>query len=386
MIRTALVHDNFAQMGGAERVAEVLGGLLPGADIFTTLAVRERLSVGLRAATIQTTWMQRLPALQRLYRHYFLLYPFAIESIDLRQYDLIVTSCFGYAKGVRTRPGALHICYCHNPMRWVWRYDDYAARERFNSFNRVILPRLLSRLKQWDIRAGQRPDFFIANSELVAGRIRRFYGRECIVIPPPIDTSRFRLISRDEDHYLVLSRLVPYKRIDLAIQACNRLGRRLIVIGDGPDRRRLESLAGPTVTFMGRQPDDIVEEYAGTCRALLFPGEEDFGLAPLELNAAGRPVICYRGGGTLETVIEGVTGVFFNEPEVLSMSSAILDFELASWNRDAMRRHAEKFDVSVFARRFTSFVSSLAPGFENPSSLPVDGGCPSVALGTGESR
>lgn len=361
MSRVALVHDNFAQMGGAEKVAETLYRLLPEADLYSTLAVRERLSAELQRAEIRTTWMQRLPRLQNYYRHYFLLYPFAIESLDLSSYDIIVSSCFGYAKGVRRRADALHVCYCHTPARWVWRYEDYAAREQFSSLKRAVLPTLLGGLKQWDLRAARRPDYFIANSRVVAQRIEDAYRREAVVIPPPIDVNRFQPSAEQEDYYLVLSRLTAYKRLDLAVEACTRLRRRLVVIGDGPDRRRLENMAGPTVTFMGRQPDAVVERYVTRCQALLFPGEEDFGMVPLEVNAGGRPVIAYRGGGAIETVVEGETGLFFEEPTVTSLAAAIWEFEGCSWNQQTLRRHAEQFDEAVFARRFASFLGQVMP-------------------------
>lgn len=377
MSRIALVHDNFAQMGGAEKVAESLYKILPEADLHSTLAAREKLSSVLRQADIRTTWMQNLPSVGRYYRHYFMLYPFAVEGMDLSSYDLIVSSCFGYAKGVKRNPNAVHVSYCHTPMRWVWRYEDYAARERFDGVKRLVLPALLAGLKQWDIRAARRPDYFIANSNVVAQRIKEIYQRDAIVIPPPIDVNRFKPGNEQQDYYLVLSRLVAYKRIDLAIEACNKLKRNLVIIGDGPDRKRLESLAGPTVMLMGRQPDDVVEKMVSRCRALLFPGEEDFGMVPLEVNAAGRPVIAYRGGGAVETVIEGETGVFFDLPTGQSLAGAIQEFESYSWDQTTLRRHAEKYDHQVFAARFLGFLNSVVPG-----ALPIKGrgSLPATAL------
>lgn len=348
-------------MGGAERVAEVLYGLLPGATLYSTLAMREHLTAGLRDVEIRTSWMQRLPGLKKYYRHYFMLYPFAVESLDLTSYDLVVSSCFGYAKGVRQRPGAVHVCYCYTPPRWVWRYGDYAAREGFGSLKRAALPLLLAGLKKWDQRAARQPDHYVTSSQVVAERIREAYGREAVVIPPPVDVSRFEIDPVDEDYYLVLSRLVPYKRIDLAVEACTRLGRRLIVIGDGPDRGRLKRMAGPTVQFLGRQSDAAVARYAGRCRALIFTGEEDFGIAPLEINAAGRPVIAYRKGGAGETVIERVTGMFFDRPASDSLAASIEEFERCAWDRGAIRRHAETYDRPVFAERFLSFLDAVSP-------------------------
>lgn len=362
--RIAVFHDNFAQMGGAEKVAEEIYNLLPGATLHTTASVPEVLSAGLRKANIKTTWMQRLPGLKRHFRHYFLFYPFAVESADLSEYDLIVSSCFGYAKGIRKRRGALHVCYCHTPMRWVWRYEDYSARANFGGITRKLLPPLLSVLKRWDLRASRQPDYFIANSQVVAERIRKFYGREAVVIPPPIDVNRFQPAPEQDDYYLVLSRLVPYKRIDLAIEACTRLNRKLVIVGDGPDRARLEKLAGPSIKFLGRQSDEVVARYAARCRALLFPGDEDFGMTPLEVNAAGRPVIAFRAGGAQETVVEGVTGLFFDEPTAASLSSALEKFESLSWDSSALRAHAAKFDRAVFSSRLLEFLQAAAPGVQ----------------------
>jgi glycosyltransferase involved in cell wall biosynthesis len=361
MSKIAVFHDNFAQMGGAERVAEEIYNLLPGASLHSTIAVSEVLSRGLQQANITTTWMQYLPGLRRHFRHYFLFYPFAVESVDLSAYDLIISCCFGYAKGVRKRKNALHVCYCHTPMRWVWRYEDYSERAGFGRLSRRLLPLLLSVLKRWDLRASRRPDYFIANSQAVAERIKTLYGRDSIVIPPPIDVSRFQPDPVQEDYFLVLSRLVPYKRIDLAVAACTKLNRKLLVIGDGPDRARLEKIAGPSIRFLGRQSDEAVARYAARCRALLFPGEEDFGMTPLEVNAAGRPVIAFRAGGALETVVEGRTGLFFDKAEAASLMQAMKDFDLCNWNAQELRAHAAKFDRAVFADRLMNYLQKLAP-------------------------
>ena len=357
----AIFHDNFAQMGGAERVAEALTEALPGASLHTTLAARAKLIPALRDRDIRTTWMQHLPQPGRFYRHYFMLYPFAIEGADLRRYDLIVSSCFGYAKGIRKRPDAVHVCYCYTPMRWVWRHDDYVAREPFSGLQRRVLSWLLPALRRWDLRAADRPDFYLTSSEVVAERIRRCYGRDAIVVPPPIELARFHIGRRPGRSYLVVSRLVPYKRIDLAIRACNLLGRDLVIIGEGPDRRRLEALAGPTVTFLGRQPDAVVNDALANCAGLIFPGEEDFGLAPLEANASGRPVIAWRGGGATETVRDGVTGVFFDEATPESVAAAIERAEGIDWRPADLRAHAASYDRPVFISRIREFLSSVSP-------------------------
>lgn len=361
MSKIALVHDYFVQMGGAEKVVEAMHDSFPSAPVYTTVALPQMLPGTLRAADIRTSPMQRLPGMDRRFRHYFMLYPFAVENFDLSQYDLIFSSSSGYAKGVRRKRNTIHVCYCHTPMRWVWRYEDYVSRERFGRGIKSLLPMCLWGLKKWDLRAAQQPNYYIANSRLVADRIRKIYGREAFVIPPPIEVNRFHMSNDIEDYYLILSRLMPYKRIDLAIEACKRMNRRLVIIGDGPDRARLEKLADDRIEFLGRQPDAIVNYYAARCRALLFPGEEDFGMAPLEANAAGRPVIAFRGGGAVETVEEGKTGLFFDQPTSRALASSIEQFESMVWSQILLRRHAEKFDRNVFAFRVLQFLGSVAP-------------------------
>jgi glycosyltransferase involved in cell wall biosynthesis len=357
----AIFHDNFAQMGGAERVADALTDAVPTAPLYTTLAARAKLIPRLRERDIHTTWMRYLPQPGRYYRHYFLLYPLAIETANLRAYDLILSSCCGYAKGVKSRADAVHVCYCHTPMRWIWRHSDYVAREQFSQLQQRALSMLLPPLRKWDLHAAQRPDYFLTNSQVVAERIREFYGREATVIPPPVDVSRFRISAQVDDFYLVLTRLVSYKRIDLAVRACNLLGRRLIVIGDGPDRPRLEAIAGPTITFMGRQPDDVVNQAVSSCRALLLPGEEDFGIVPLEANAAGRPVIALRRGGATETVRDGLTGVFFDEQTPEGLAAAIERADRIPWAPDTLRSHAAAYDRPVFTQRIRDFLHAVAP-------------------------
>ena len=362
-LNIAVFHDNFAQMGGAERTAEAILEAFPGAQLHSTLSAPEILSKPLRSAKIINTWMDRLPYKARLFRAYFLLYPLAVDHVDLSAYDLIVTSCFGYAKGVRRRANAVHVCYCHTPMRWVWRTEDYLSREKNGYLKNVLLSLPLRWLKRWEINAATRPDFYIANSAVVAARLKSSFGVDAEVIPPPIDTTRFKpkeetASPEAEEYYLILSRLVPYKRFDLAIEACTRTKRRLIVIGGGPDRKRLESMAGPTVTFLGRAPDDVVTQYVQHCKALLFPGEEDFGMTPLEVNSAGRPVVAFAAGGATETIIDGLNGVFFEEATVNSLIGALDRFEQMAWDGAAIQRHASAYDITVFQQRLRDFAES----------------------------
>ncbi len=369
MAKIALFQDYLAQNGGAERVTEAIHQALPEVDLYTTLAVPEKISPYLRDAEPKTTWMQALPAKSKLYRHYFLLYPLAIESARMEAYDLIVSSCCGYSKGVRRGPDAVHVCYCHNPMRWVWRFPEYMAREKFNKPAKLALKLLVQGLKRWEMQAASRPDYYIANSHIVAERLKDAFGVDATVIEPPIITSRFRVSRETEDYYLILARLVPYKRIDLAIEACMKTNRRLFVIGDGSDRQRLESLAGPTISFLGRQPDEAVNRYASRCRALIFPGEEDFGMAPLEVNAAGRPVIAYGAGGATETIHEGLNGVLFPEQTVESLIEGLEKLESRTWNPAAIRKHALRYDVEVFQERLLKFLCRVSPAIEATGML-----------------
>jgi glycosyltransferase involved in cell wall biosynthesis len=358
-MRIAVVHDYFTQMGGAEKVAEELMRMLPQATLHSTIALRDRMPPGLTEIPVVTTWMQDLPQIQKYYRLYFLFYPFGVRSLKLSDFDLVISSSSGYAKGVHTSRDAVHVCYCHTPMRWVWNFDNYSQREDMGAMKRLALKGLIRWLRIWDEDAARQPDHFIANSKAVADRILRAYGRHAEVIHPPIDLDRFHSSAEQGDYYLVLARLVSYKRIDLAVQACTLLGRRLLIIGDGPDRGRLAALGGHTVSFLGRLSDEEVEYHASRCRALLFPGEEDFGMAPLEIAAAGRPTIAYRAGGAVETIIEGVTGMFFDQQEPESLASAIEQFERVEWSGQALRTHAEKFGVDVFQARMSAFLARI---------------------------
>jgi glycosyltransferase involved in cell wall biosynthesis len=369
-MQIAVVHDYFTQLGGAERVAEELARMLPNASLYSTVAMPDLLPSGLAGRRVETSWMQHLPSMKRYYRLYFLLYPFAVRSLDLSRYDLVISSSSGYAKGVRTNRDAIHVCYCHTPMRWAWSFASYSAQESAGVARRLLLPPMMSALRTWDKRASHYPDHFVANSKTVAERIQRAYGRTAEVIHPPIDINRFCPSPEQEDYYLVLARLISYKRIDLAIDACSQLGRRLLVIGDGPDRDRLMAKAGPTIQFLSRLSDAEVEHYAARCRALLFPGEEDFGMAPLELAAAGRPTIAYRAGGAAETIVEDITGIFFDRQEASDLAEAIVRFESREWSGQLLRSHAEGFGIDIFQARFRQFLARVGAPVPEDALLP----------------
>jgi glycosyltransferase involved in cell wall biosynthesis len=363
-MRIAVVHDYFTQLGGAEKVADELYRMLPNSSLFATVAFPKCMPDLLKEVPVHTSWIQNAPKIEKYYRLYFLLYPFAVSSLDLSGYDLVLSSSSGYAKGVHTSRDAVHVCYCHTPMSWSWSFDKYAARESFGFAQRALLPVLIRGLRLWDEASSRQPDHFVANSKVVAQRIRRAYGRSAEVIHPPIDIDRFHPSDEQEDYYVVLARLVSYKRIDLAVQACSKLGKKLFVIGDGPDRLRLEAGAGPSVKFLGRASDRDVEYLVSRCSALLFPGEEDFGMAPLEVAAAGRPTIAYRAGGAVETILENVTGMFFDEQTPEALGNAIEKFERQEWPTEILRRHSEGFSVQVFQDRFRTFLNRIGAPVE----------------------
>jgi glycosyltransferase involved in cell wall biosynthesis len=273
--------------------------------------------------------------------------------MDLRDFDLVLSDSSAFAKAAIKRKSAVHVCYCHTPMRWVWNYDAYVAREGFPAPVRAVLPPVITRLQRWDVATAPRVDRFIANSSAVAQRIRQSYDRSAEVIPPPVEVARFRIASKQEGYFLILSRLAPYKRIDLAVQACTALGLALKVVGGGRDMARLKALAGPSVQFLGPLPDAEAHEVMARCRALIFPGEEDFGIAPVEAQACGRPVIAYAAGGALTTVIPGRTGLFFHEQTVDALMAALNLFRDGDFDPAAIRQHAEYFDAPRFEERLT---------------------------------
>jgi len=358
-VKIAIVHDYLNQAGGAERVVGTLHTMFPGAPIFTTILDRSSLWEVLRDADIRTSWMQKLPLLKRHFKAYLLFYPGAIERFDLREYDLVISSSSAFGKAAITRPGALHICYCHTPMRFVWDYERYMEREQYGSPVRAVLVPVLRRFRTWDVKTASRPNLYVANSTVVADRIKRFYGRDSIIVPPPVAVQRFTPVDKAEDFYLIVSRLNPYKRVDLVVKAFNDLGRKLVIIGDGPDRTVLEKMAKPNITFLGRLPDPEVADYYARCKALLFPGDEDFGIVPLEANAAGRPVIAFKAGGALDTVIDGETGIFFSELTPESLSAAVLRAEKTTWDSVAIRKHAEDYAEPRFRERFMRLVEDV---------------------------
>lgn len=356
-MRLALVHDWLNQVGGAEDVLTELVALFPGAPLYTSIYWREKMPAAWREWPIRTLWLDGLPGIYRHHQPFLPLYPLAFGGLDLSDCDVVLSNKSGFCHGVRTGSKTLHICYCLAPTRYVWQYDAYVQREQFGRVLQMAVSPMIKLLRRWDYAAAQRVDHFIAISMDIQARIKRYYGRDSVIIYPPVDAAeRFGLSERVEDYFLVVSRLIPYKRIDLAVEACTQLGLPLIVGGSGRDRARLEALAGPTVEFVGYVPDADLPGLMARCRAFIFPGLEDFGITPVQAQAAGRPVIAYRGGGALDTVVPGVTGEFFDELTVESLVDTLKRFDASDYSPGAIRDHALKFDRAVFGREIRAFV------------------------------
>jgi glycosyltransferase involved in cell wall biosynthesis len=337
---------------------EVFAQMFPGAPIYTSVYDPEVMPDVWRTLDIRTSFMQRLSPKLKFTKPLVPLYPAAFELFDLSEFDLVLSSTTAFAKAVVTRPETCHICYCNNPTRFVWMYHDYLRYERLPGAVKRMMPLLATPMRVWDYAAAQRPDYYVAGSYNAARRIAKYYRRESDVVQPPIDVDAFAPSSSRGEFLLVVSRLQPYKRIDLAVEACNRLRLPLRVIGTGPDLERLRRLAGPTVEFLGYASDQTVRESLAACRALLFPGEEDFGLTPLEAQASGRPVIAFGRGGALETVIPGVTGEFFGEQTVDALAAVLDAFDDARYNPHAIREHAVRFGVQSFKERLYAVIES----------------------------
>jgi glycosyltransferase involved in cell wall biosynthesis len=358
--RVAIVHDYLNQYGGAERVLEVLHDLYPDAPVYTSIYWPDQMSAAIRAMDVRTSFMQRLPGVLQHHQRFVAFYPFAFRQFDLRGYDLVISNSSAFAKGVRRPAGATHVCYCLTPMRWVWNFEAYVEREQLGRAARAALPPVIRWLRWWDVANSRGVDRFLAISRAVQDRIKRHYGRESEIVYPPIDTGGLAPRSGPpDDFYLVISRLLGYKRVDLAVDACNRLGRRLKIAGTN---LRLEPVlrarAGSTVEFLGRVSDAERAELYARCRASIAAGEDDFGLTPIEANASGRPAIAYAAGGALDTVVDGETGILFHEQTVEAVAAAIERSETTPWDPARLRANAERFGEDVFRRRFVGAVDA----------------------------
>jgi glycosyltransferase involved in cell wall biosynthesis len=355
------VHDWLTGMRGGEKVLEAICEIFPGADIFTLVYRKGSVSPTIERHPIRTSLIQRLPFATTKYRQYLPLFPFAIEQLSLDDYDLVISSSHCAAKSVIVPGRARHLCYCHSPMRYAWdQFDMYFGPARVGAMaSRWLYRPMLSRLARWDASTSGRVHRFVANSAHVAARIRRYYNREAAIVYPPVDTVfNHPADVASESHFLIVSALVPYKRIDLAIAACEQIGAPVRIVGDGPERKRLAQQAGAGVTFLGWQsPDEIRDEYRRAA-AVILPGEEDFGIVPVEAQACGCPTVALARGGALETVTDGVTGVLFDQPTVQSLTAAFERLRTIRFNRSVLRLHAERFARERYTREMRAVVDA----------------------------
>lgn len=371
-MRVAIIHDWLTGMRGGEKCLEVFCELFPDADLHTLLHVPGAVSERIEAMSLRTSFVQKLPWARTRYRHYLPLFPAAVESFDLSGYDLVLSSSHCAAKGVIPPPGARHVCYLYTPMRYAWDMrPQYFPPERTGLLGRTLLPFFLNYLRSWDVASAARVDRFVAISRFVARRVELYYRREADVIYPPVDVDAFAPARERDDFFLAVSALVPYKRIDLAVEAFGRLGLPLVVIGSGPEEERLKAMACDTVTFLGWQPHDVLARHYRRCRAFVFPGEEDFGITPLEAQASGRPVLAYAAGGALETVrgpdgeAGPPTGLFFAEQTAASLEGAVRAFleREADFDDPApMRENAARFSTGRFRREMRAYLEKAVGG------------------------
>ncbi|MBE2183174.1 MAG: glycosyltransferase [Anaerolineae bacterium] len=364
-MKVALVHDWLNQRGGAEDVLETLASLFPEAPVYTSIYAPEKMPAFYRKWDIRTLWIDRLPGIHQKHQRFLPFYPAAWGSLDLSEYDIVLSNKSGFCHGLQHGNKTLHICYCLAPTRYVWELDSYIAREGLGKSSEVILRPMIAGLKKWDFAASKRVDCFIAISNEIQVRIQKYYRRESAIIYPPVDTARFQPRGEPEDYYLIVSRLIPYKRIDLAVQVCTRLNLPLKISGSGRDLERLKAMAGPTIEFLGYVPDDDLPGLMARCKAFLFPGLEDFGITPVQAQAAGRPVIAYAGGGALDTVIPGKTGELFRSMTVDSLAEALQSFDASRYDAETLRAHALQFDTNVFERQITAYVEQAWQAFKD---------------------
>ncbi len=362
--RTALVHDWLNQVGGAEYVLEVLHGMFPSAPIYTSLYIPQRMPDAMHSWDIRTSWLNRIPGRDRRARYLLPLFPGAFRSMNLVDNDLVISIKSAFCLGVRTAADgskARHVCYCLTPTRFLWHFDQYMEREQVSGPARLATRMLLEHLRRWELDAASRVDDFIAISTAVQERIRDIYGRPSTIVHPPVDTEAFRpeaSVPR-ENFYLVVSRLIPYKRIDLAVSAFNRMpDHNLVIVGDGRDAATLKAMAGPNIRFTNHLPRREVVNLMQRCRGFIFPGEEDFGITPVEAMSAGSPIVALRAGGALDTVADRQTGIFFDRSEPEALCEAVEAAYATDWDPAVLYRQADQFSTELFRERFQRFLSA----------------------------
>ncbi len=365
-MKIALVHDHLNQWGGAENVFLAMTEIFPQADLFTLMFDAESVHPGFKYARVTSSFIARLPLAHKLFEWYLPIMPQAVEHLDLSEYDVVISSDSSFAKGVITAPQAIHICYCHTPARFLWNYaQGYTDELRKPNVVKKLLPLFLTRLRMWDYQAAQRVDFFIANSQVVKHRIKKYYNRDSYVLHPAIEPQNFAPSHVTKDYFLAMGRFRPYKRFDIAIEAFNKLAMPLKIIGTGADEKRLRALAGPTIEFVGRVNDATRKKLLAECRAFLHPQEEDFGITVLEAMASGRPVIAYDGGGARETVIPQVTGVLFDKQDWETLATTIITFDETVFDQAKIRAHATTFSMEKFKATLDDYIHTLLVNHHN---------------------
>lgn len=359
-MKVAIVHEWLTIYGGSERVTEVFHEIFPEAPIYCLVYDEDTMPDRFKNYDIRPTFIQKLPFAKRHYKAYLPIMPRAYEELDLTEYDLVISSSTACAKGVITRSDATHICYCHTPTRYLWEFY-YEYTRNMGKLKKIIISMFIHKLRMWDRLAADRVDRFIANSNYIAGRISKYYRKDAKVIFPPVNTHLYNISDKDEEYYLIVSRLVTYKKIDIAVEAFNKLGYPLVIIGDGPEREKLEKCAQANIKFLGRLSDEEIRDYYSKCKAFIFPGEEDFGITPVECQASGRPVIAYKRGGALDSVLEGKTGIFFKEQNTESLIDTVKKFEIygVEYNKTQIKEHSEKFSVHRFKAEFRQYVDEM---------------------------
>ncbi|KAA1262402.1 GDP-mannose-dependent alpha-mannosyltransferase [Rubripirellula obstinata] len=365
-MKVALAHHWVMSYRGGEKVAEQMAAIFPDAELHTLTRDPNIVVPGLKDTPIHTSVLNRLPGIAKTYKHLLPLHPWAISQMEVPEdTDVLLSSDASLIKGITCGPNTQQVCYCHSPPRYLWELGDEYKRTSLAA--RLLLDRMGPRLRNFDHQAAQQVAFFIANSNFVADRIRRYYGRDSHVIYPPVATHDFKWDRTRDDFHFVLSELAPYKRIDIAVRAYNELETRLVVVGDGSERKHLESIAGPNIEFRGRQSFSVLRELMETCAAFVFPGVEDFGITPVEAQAAGAPVIAFRAGGALETVIEHKTGLFFNEQTPESLLEVIAGFRSADFSPLNSRANAERFSVGHFRENLRGYLERIV-GIKTPGT------------------
>ena len=356
-MKIAIVHDYLNQRGGAERVVDAISNIFPDAPIYTSIYFPDDTFPGFKNKDIRTSFMQNFPFIRRHFKKYFFIYPFAFKRFNFDEYDVVISSSSAYASGIDTGPNTLHICYCHTPARFLYMYDEYVKREKYDLLVKFLLPYFIARLKKWDIDNSINVNYFIANSSAVSERIKKYYGRKSDVIYPPIETQKYKQSDSAGNYFLVVSRLATYKRLDLAIKAFTRLKFPLKVVGTGPDLADLKKMSSSNIEFLSAVSDNSLLELYRDAKALVFPGLEDFGITPLEAQASGIPVIAYGEGGALETVVDGKTGVFFHEQTPEALVEAVNKFNSVRFDKKFIKSHADIFDFEIFKNKLLRFIN-----------------------------